>query len=228
MTFSANHAQIARDAMEAVSPDLVEAYVTVINFLADNPEAASAAGGRSSVQIGSDEYIRSRASTFAASREVKYPQPPQTVPDNAVSLIMETYFEIDHEELDRIKKEHSLSMGSENIVGDLLERYLATVLEPRGWVWCSGAMVKGADFIKSPTRINPNWRLLQIKNRDNSENSSSKAIRNGTIIEKWFRTFSRKEGHNWAAFPEPELRPLLSEEGFEAFIRRYIATLKNT
>jgi hypothetical protein len=28
---------------------------------------------------------------------------------------------------------------------DLLERYLASVLEPMGWIWCSGTMVKSVE-----------------------------------------------------------------------------------
>jgi len=109
----------------------------------------------------------------------------------------------------------------------LLERYLASVLEPRGWVWCSGAMVKAVDFIKPPSATQATWHLLQVKNRDNSENSSSSAIRVGTTIEKWFRTFSRKTGSNWAAFPDPVLRQHLSEHDFKNFVINYLHALKS-
>jgi hypothetical protein len=117
-------------------------------------------------------------------------------------------------------------MGAENLVGDLLERYLASVMEPRGWIWCSGAMVKAVDFVKSPTQVGEKWRMLQVKNRDNSENSSSSAIRAGTNIEKWFRTFSKKTGSNWDKFPDPTFRTLLSEAAFKAFVRDYLKMLR--
>ena len=67
------------------------------------------------------------------------------------------------------------------------------------------------------------WRLLQIKNRDNSENSSSMAIRKGTSIEKWFRSFSKKTDTNWDQFPDENVKGLVSEEGFRAFVREYLA-----
>jgi hypothetical protein len=67
--------------------------------------------------------------------------------------------------------------------------------------------------------------LLQVKNRDNSENSSSSAIRNGTNIEKWHRTFSKRVGSNWAAFPDDETRDKLSEKAFELFVRQYLSSL---
>jgi hypothetical protein len=116
-------------------------------------------------------------------------------------------------------------MGAENLVGDLLERYLASVLETRGWVWCSGALVKAADFIKPPTRPGEAWRLLQVKNRDNSENSSTSAIRAGTVIEKWHRTFSKRIGSNWGAFPDASLREHLSEDSFKEYVRNYLRAL---
>ena len=70
---------------------------------------------------------------------------------------------------------------------------------------------------------------MQVKNRDNTENSSSSAIRNGTEIQKWFRTFSkpsrnRSSNTNWENFPEAEFRDQLSEEGFLQFIRDYLTS----
>jgi hypothetical protein len=53
------------------------------------------------------------------------------------------------------------------------------------------------------------WYALQIKNRDNSENSSSKAVRDNTDIQKWFRTFSKTGKTNWDNLP-----PLMSDCGF--------------
>jgi hypothetical protein len=162
---------------------------------------------------------------FAASRGPKAPETPATVPDELVSFILHEYFGVPAENLERAKKEHLLSMGAENLVGELLECYLASVMEPLGWIWCSGSMVRAVDFIKPPA-AGGNWSLLQIKNRDNSENSSSSAIREGTDIQKWFRTFSKKAGSNWPAFPDTEIRPLVSEKTFLAFVKAYLAALK--
>lgn len=219
-------AQAARDAMLSVNPNLVEPYVSLICFIGQFPEFASAGRSASAAKAGSTEYIKSQAAAFSAARDPRTPKVPATVPDDMVSLILHEYFEIPDAELERAKQQHSLSMGAENLIGDLLERYLASVLEPLGWVWCSGAMVKAVDFVKPPSKAGGDWQMLQVKNRDNSENSSSSAIRSGTKIQKWHRTFAKKSASNWAAFPDPSLRDELSEPGFKRFVQDYLRRLK--
>lgn len=227
MTFCKNAAEIARNAMKLSNPNLVDQYEKVILFLSGNPSYASKMRGANAPEIGSVDYVRRQAAAFSDARNAKSPNPPKTIPDEMVSIILEEYFEIPHADLERVKCEHLLSMGAENLVGDLLERFLASILEPHGWIWCSGAMVKAVDFIKPPTRESKGWRLLQVKNRDNSENSSSMAVRNDTPIEKWFRTFSKKVGSNWGAFPDASRRADLSEQAFKAFVRHYLKTLRS-
>jgi SinI restriction endonuclease len=225
LTFVNNAAEISRIAMALINPNLVDQYEKVILFLAANPTAAKAKRGSTAPDIGSAEYLRRQAEVFSAARNPRSPQTPATVPDEMVSVILREYFGIPQNDLRRIKREHLLSMGAENLVGELLERYLASILEPRGWIWCSGAMVKAADFVKPPSTVGGAWRLLQVKNRDNSENSSSSAIRDGTIIEKWHRTFSKRVGSNWGTFPDVLLRPHLSEEAFVTFVLNYLRNL---
>lgn len=226
MAFSANSEAFARAAMAAINPPLADKYANLIKLLAMNPEAASKMRGNNSPAVGTEAYIRAQAASFSSSRVPRAPEPPATVPDEMVSFILHNYFNVPEENLERAKNEHLLSMGAENLVGELLERYLASVMEPRGWIWCSGSTVKAVDLIKPPTAPGGAWKLLQVKNRDNSENSSSSAIRNGTDIEKWFRTFSKKTGSNWGAFPDAEIRPLVSEAGFRKFVKEYLEALK--
>lgn len=226
MSFIQNAAEVAELAMGRVDPTLVQTYATVIRFLSAVPEAASAMKGANPPEIGSELYIERQAHAFATARRPRVPQAPATVPDGMVSVILHEYFDVPACGLERAKREHSLSMGAENLIGDLLERYLASVMEPRGWIWCSGAMVRAVDFVKPPVFPAAEWRLLQVKNRDNSENSSSSAIRNGTAIEKWHRTFSKRAGSNWAEFPDATLRGSLSEDGFELFVRNYLHSLR--
>ena len=226
MTFTPHAAVIARQAMKAIDPALVTPYSKLIAFLSEFPGAAAAMRGTSAPAIGSELYIQQQATAFASARKPRAPQPPMTVPDEMVSVVLHAFFDTPAADLARIQREHLLSMGAENLIGDLLERYLASVMEPRGWIWCSGSMVRAVDFVRPPEAAGQGWRLLQVKNRDNSENSSSSAIRSGTAIEKWFRTFSKKTGANWAAFPDTTLRPHLSEEGFESYVRQYLARLR--
>ena len=73
--------------------------------------------------------------------------------------------------------------------------------------------------------------LVQVKNRDNSENSSSSAIREGSQIQKWFRMYSKYyERYNWDQFPLPDsmsaLRLQLNEEAFRAFVAQQMQELK--
>jgi hypothetical protein len=228
MIFANDAVEIAHSAMHAEDPNLVGAFTTLIRFMAENPDVARALQGKNKPAVGTADYIRIQAQKFASSRKEKKPAPPKTVPDEMVSSVLVSYFGIRQSDVGRIKEEHRLSMAAENFVGDLLELYLASVLEPRGWVWCSASTIKAVDFIKSPNALGSAWRLLQVKNRDNSENSSSSAIRNGTPIEKWFRTFSRRAGSNWDRFPDPALRQYLSEDGFKKFAHDYLESLART
>lgn len=226
MTFIANAESVARTAMDAINPSLADRYTGVIRFLITEPGAASALKGKTPPPVGSEIYITKLALNFAGGRDPKSPNPPSTIPDEMVSVILQRYFDVPETDLEHIKREHLLSMGAENMVGHLLEHYLATVLEQQGWIWCSGSMVRAVDFIKPPVTQGSPWGMLQVKNRDNSENSSSSAIRNGTSIEKWFRTFSQKPELNWDAFPEESIRASLSEASFRQFVEGYLRELR--
>lgn len=70
------------------------------------------------------------------------------------------------------------------------------------------------------------WYALQVKNRDNTENSSSSAIRDGTIIKWWFRTFSTRNQTNWERFPNLPINRSLSEDGFKLFVTEALEQLK--
>jgi hypothetical protein len=217
---------VARDEMTRVNRSLVGPFEHVVNLLVSNPELAPALRGRGAPEVGTTAYVRRLVLAFAEGRDPRAPQPPTTVPDVMVSVILRSYFDMSAPDAERTQREHQLAMGAENLVGDLLERYLASVLEPRGWVWCSGSVVKSVDFVRPPTRPGDVWRLVQVKNRDNSENSSSSRVRDGNDIEKWFRTFSRTGDTNWPAFPEPSARSCLNEAAFQQFVATYLRDLR--
>ena len=120
---------------------------------------------------------------------------------------------------DKIVAGHSLLMTIENNIGELLEEYLAVKLSPLGWYCCWGSTIDAVDFCKA------DGSLLQIKTSDNSENSSSSRVRQGTPIEKWFRRFSRRPGvYNWESLNRMLGRPgYVSESDFRAFAEKTIA-----
>ncbi len=226
MPFVPNAAEVARSAMLQVAPNLVRPYVELIIFLSKNQDMAKGSKGRKAPTIGSDDYIAQQARKFAEARYPRAPSPPKTVPDELASEILVAYYGVSVEDIPRMKREHLLSMSAENIVGDLLERYLASVLEPNGWVWCSGATITAVDFIKPPVEPEGAWTQLQVKNRSNSENSSSKSVRVGTGIKKWHRTVASSGRTLWTKFPAPESVSSLSEAAFRAFFTNYLDSLR--
>lgn len=153
------------------------------------------------------------------------PSTPGTVPDRAVRIILEAYYDVPEVRLEDMERDHQFSMAAENIVGELLERYIAVTSDDNGcgWVRAWGNVIKHVDFIK---RDRNSWNRLQIKNRNNSENAASSSVRDGTDIQMWFRSNSRTGGTNWANFPDPNLGQHLSEEKFEEFVRGYLLGIR--
>jgi hypothetical protein len=107
-------------------------------------------------------------------------------------------------------------MAAENILGLLLEEYLAEKLLPYGWYCCWGETLKSVDFCTQ------NGDLLQVKNRSNSENSSSNKIREGTSIIKWHRINASNGTCYWDVLNERVGCTELSEQDFSSFVKRTI------
>lgn len=80
------------------------------------------------------------------------------------------------------EKKHNLFMSAENVQGSLLEEYIALKTRPYGLLWAAGNVLRAVDFCDVSGCF-----LLQVKNKYNTENSSSAAIRKGTAVQKWFR-----------------------------------------
>ena len=78
--------------------------------------------------------------------------------------------------------------------------------------------MKAVDF------IHEDGRLLQVKNRSNSENSSSSAVRKGTDIEKWFRIRADRIVYMWDTLNKKCGTDTLSEKSFVQFAQ---TTIKN-
>ncbi len=120
-------------------------------------------------------------------------------------------------DLEKIKFAHRLSMSAENILGLMLEEYLANNLESVGWHCAWGETVKSVDF------VHEDGRLLQIKNRSNSENSSSSAVRAGTQIQKWFRIKADRIEYMWEHINKICAMDNLSEKSFEKFVHKCVS-----
>ena len=111
-------------------------------------------------------------------------------------------------------------MDAENRFGYYLEEFIYNNIKKKNWIWCTGSILRGIDFIKKDTKNkNEPWIMLQIKNSDNSENSSSNKIRKGTNIKKWFRRFSMRNDTNWDKLIDITSCNDLSEDSFLKFLR---------
>lgn len=207
---------------EIIYPGLMPKFKVLIEFLLENPEVSPNFRGKNIPKFGSEEYILKIAKKFLEDRKTRSPKVPKTIPDTLVFLFLTKYYNIPKECVETAMLSHAYAMGAENIIGWLLEYYMASVLEPKGWVWCSGSTLRSIDFIEPSRSI-----LLQVKNRDNTENSSSNAVRNGTPIIKWFRTFSKNGNTNWDNFPDHYLYPELSEANFQKFVCNYLYKITN-
>jgi len=225
MAFVANAEVIARSAMAAINPALADKYASLIKLLSMNPEAASSMRGKSSPEPGTEAYIRAQAANFASARAPRAPEPPATIPDEMVSVILGNYFNVPTANLERAKQEHLLSMGAENLVGELLERYLASIMEPRGWIWCSGSTVKAVDLIKPPATPGGKWKLLQVKNRDNSETLRARPSEMGLTSRNGFEP-SRRSRIELGRFSRRGNSPARSEAGFRQYVKAYLEALK--
>ena len=208
------------DVCYDIEQSLKDAFKTVIKYLNEFPDNLSTRSKKNVPDVHSKEGIEQLAVDYFKSFYAStIPTLPKTIPDEMVSLIMQKIFGYSETKAEEIKKTHLESMACENAVGTLLERYLDSVLRPHGWAWCCGNFVRAIDFIKFENGI---WYELQIKNRSNSENSSSSAIRSGTDIHKWYRTKATTGETMWNQLPPIMQGCGLSEDGFRRFAEQYL------
>ena len=170
----------------------------------------------------SDEHLNELKDKFINSRNFGN-NDVSTIPDNAVYFYIKKKFNKNDEEIETIKEHHNMSMGVEDLIGHRLEEYIYSEAGINNWIWCSGNVLRSIDFIKKETNGNViNWKMLQVKNSDNSENSSSKKIRKGTEIKHWFRRYSKRNKHNWEKLHEILEIETLTEENFIKFLEEKI------
>ena len=143
------------------------------------------------------KWLKKFQGGYAGRASQRISNPPGTVADPIIEKIIGARLtNLTEEELEKITFAHRLGMSAENILGLILEEYLSENLKEYGWHCAWGETVKSVDF------VNENGNLLQIKNRSNSENSSSSAVRHGTEIEKWFRIKSDRIEYMWEKLNE--------------------------
>ena len=145
---------------------------------------------------------------------VRKANPSKTVNDKILDEIITSHMpNLDQLSLEAINYAHRLAMASENILGILLEEYLDTRLKSYGWHCAWGSTLKAVDFVSNE------GELLQVKSRNNTENSSSNKIRNGTEIKKWWRFHATQGTTNWDELNKKLGLSVLSEDDFLGFVK---------
>ncbi len=142
-----------------------------------------------------------------------------TVPDELVSDLLELIGGVNPERRRQVQEQYNRQKKIEMMIGDFLEMYLLKHSFAYGWIQ-TGNCVRGTDMIKKNN--DGEWLKLQIKNSNNTQNSSSA----GFIADKaqtWKRRNSTKGGQYWNEFPDQQVRPHLSEKTFLDFIKSYFA-----
>lgn len=194
----------------------------VCKICCDIPEIApDMNSGKKRNLLSAEECIRTWVEKFFHGYSERISQHtskmPGTVPDDAVNIIIKAGLpKLSDKQVSEITYAHRLGMSAENILGLLLEEFLFEKLSPAGWAMAWGETVKHVDF------CHKDGRLLQIKNRSNSENSSSSKIRDGKPIEKWFRVNANNGKYQWEKLSEIVGSNIagLNEEEFQKFITR--------
>jgi hypothetical protein len=169
------------------------------------------------IRVYLERWIKAYSNGYANRPSKRNGQQSSTFPDEVLRHIYQLRFEKTDEEIDIVSEGHVAMMTLENIIGDLLEEYIDCELNNKGWICCWGKIVRHVDFCHS------DGTLLQIKNSDNSENSSSRIVRSGTGIIKWFRRKSRKRNeYDWQGLIEITGDKNLSENAFRDYIELVI------
>lgn len=191
----------------------IDSFIKIYNFLFINQEFKG-----KKINLDDDKSIKKLANKFFNAKKQFIPSVPGTVPDTMVDNILHIYYKYNKNELLKMQKQHQHAMAAENAVGEFIELYLDSVLSKFGWIRCCGQIVNKTDFIK---KEGSKYKMLQVKSRDNTENSSSSSVRDGTQIMKWFRYYAKTGKKNWENFPDETAKKDLSEEGFIEFVTNY-------
>lgn len=208
--------QIFQDAFFRQKQPFLEAHRTILKACYRNPGLSPIVKG-STPEVLTQSWLKKYQDSYENRISKRISLPPGTIADPIVKTIINARFtELTANSLEQIEYAHRLSMSAENIQGLLLEEFLAEQLADYGWYCCWGESVRHVDF------CNVDGSLLQVKNRSNSENSSSSRVRINQPIEKWYRVDARTGSYRWAYFNQKYNTARFSEDNFVMFVQKVL------
>ncbi|MEB3310184.1 MAG: SinI family restriction endonuclease [Snowella sp.] len=211
-----NFLKIFEDAFSQQDQPLLEAYRTILSACYRNPGLSPTLKASTSEMLAKT-WLKKYNDSYENRISRRISKLPGTVADPIVDMIINARLTgLTTEHLEQIKYAHRLSMSAENIQGLLLEEFLAEQLADYGWYCCWGESVRHVDF------CNVDGSLLQVKNRSNSENSSSSRVRINQPIEKWYRVDARTGSYRWSYFNNKYNTDRFSEENFVTFVQQVL------
>ncbi len=211
-----NFLKVFEDAFSQQGQLLLEAHRTILSACYRNP-GLSPTLKASTPETLAKAWLKKYNDSYKNRISRRISKLPGTVADPIVDVIINARLTgLTTEHLEQIKYAHRLSMSAENIQGLLLEEFLAEQLADYGWYCCWGESVRHVDF------CNIDGSLLQVKNRSNSENSSSSRVRINQPIEKWYRVDARTGSYRWFYFNNKYNTERFSEENFVAFVQQVL------
>lgn len=167
--------------------------------------------GEKTPLIYMERWVSGYCSANSNQPSKRIANPKSACTDPAIRVIVQKTQNLNAEEAENGEHTHNLFMSAENIQGNLLEEYIALNTRKYGFLWCEGNVLKAIDFCNTDGSL-----LLQIKNKNNTENSSSNKIREGTRIEKWYRLSTKSvRGVKQPKYKWEELNKLVSENRTE-------------
>ncbi|OUC14908.1 MAG: hypothetical protein B0A82_09615 [Alkalinema sp. CACIAM 70d] len=211
--------QIFEDAFSQQNQHLQAAHRTILTACYRNPGLAPSLKA-STPETLAQTWLKKYNDSYNNRISQRISKHPGTIADPIINIIINARLtELTTEQLDQIQYAHRLSMSAENIQGLLLEEFLAEQLADYGWYCCWGESVRHVDF------CNVNGSLLQVKNRSNSENSSSSRVRIHQPIDQWYRVDARTGSYRWSYFNNLYQTDRFSEDHFITFVQQVL--LKN-
>jgi hypothetical protein len=211
-----NYLDIFEQAFSQTNAPFLQAHRVILTACYSNPGLAAKIKAKTPEAIA-QTWLKKYDKSYQNRASQRISKLPGTIADPIIQTIIQARLpQLTPAQLHQINYAHRLAMSAENIQGLLLEEFLAEQLLDYGWHCCWGEVIRHVDF------CHEDGSLLQIKNRNNSENSSSAKVREHYPIEKWFRIKAATGQYEWDFFNDKYKTHRFSEENFIDFVRQVL------